>query len=183
MKTTTKTLQIAGSLLLLVLGACAPVSDDEPSADELADELPDDADDGLDEDRAGTPHQAAEPGPAADPERDRIDALRESSCTQELHPPPPQDLAAMELARGLVDPSFRVQEDQEQAARAALDEQAADGRHFVAAPVDAQTLEAQARYLDEADALAATGFDSPQALAEAKAVEKARLLGDEVEPE
>lgn len=181
MKTTIKTIQIAGSLLLLVLGACTPVSDDEPmlDANELeADEAEADA---LDEERAGSLRPTADPGPtAADPDFDQNEQLR-ASCTQELHPTPPQDFASRALAPGLVDPRFRVEEDQEQAALAALDERTAEGRHHPPARVDAHTLDAQARYLAEADALTEEGGDSPQALAEAKALQKARILGDELE--
>ncbi len=173
MTITTKTTRLAATLLLALLGACTAVPDDDDASPD-ADALEDDA---LEDERAGGQRPAADPGPTADPERAQIDELRAGLCTQEQHPPPPRDLAARTLAQGLVQPRFRVQEDQAEASLAALDGRADEQPVHPSPAVDATTLEAQARYLAATQALDAEGWE-PQERADAEAHEKALAFGE-----
>lgn len=178
MTITTKTTRLAATLLLALLGACTAVPDDDASPDAEALDAEALEDDALEAERAGGQRPAADPGPTADPERAQIDELRASLCTQEQHPPPPRDLAARTLAQGLVQPRFRVQEDQAEASLAALDVRAVEEPMHPSPPaVDAVTLEAQARYLAATQALDAEGWE-PQERADAKAHEKALAFGE-----
>lgn len=158
----TKTLKLT-CLLAVVLGGCTAGPDDfdaEPEAEpetQLADEEGMEAERGLVSEQAGADIESAPTAVFEDPaEKARIDEVRASTCTHASHDGALDALAfalpEQELARGLVDPHYRVESDEVQAGLDAVQEvtdEDLDAVHIV----EDRTLIAQARYLDQADEL------------------------------
>lgn len=163
-------------LLLLGLAACTPVGDDLPEpADEVA---LDDAEDepALTAEQAGAHVPAATFEPAVDHAlREKVEQVRAESCRHDTRAGAPADFVPPPPARGLVEPGYRVEEDQIQASRDAFVE-APEGLRVLEAPEG--TAAAQQRYLAQAEALAEGFVGSPEELALARAELKERELGE-----
>ncbi len=156
-------------LLLAAATACTPLSDDDIGPDP-SDEI---ELDGSEDPRLTAEMRGAEipsvvfAGPEVEAEQEHIAELRATACEPQAHPGPPDDFVAPAPARGLVEPRFRVEEDQAEASRAAWVEATDEAFDAPRQPSDA-TLAAQQRYLAETLELAP----------EARAERKAELLGE-----
>lgn len=163
-------------LLLVATMACTPVSDDELGSEldeETELETPEDV--RLAEEQRGAEIPSATFERVDDPaERARIEELRASSCDPSTRQGPPDGFVAPALARGVVQPRYRVEEDQAQASLDAFVEIAQEDLDGLHMPSD-QALAAQARYLDQSERLA---LGSSPEQAQARAQLKAELLGE-----
>ncbi|MBV1860763.1 MAG: hypothetical protein KUG77_20275 [Nannocystaceae bacterium] len=143
-------------LLFALLAAPACDADPDTAADlkddiEAREEL-DDAEDGpADEIKAGQVASAQFGRPDESESEAEADAIRHRSCDSEAaRDAKPKDYV-MARAHGLDDPGFRLEEDQDAAARdLALDE---DGGFEAPPQVPRRMSDAQARYLSEKDTL------------------------------
>lgn len=137
------------SLLFVLL--LMPACDTGPEPDATIEDVSD-VDEEPDEIEAGRVAAAQFGRPDESEAEAEVDAIRKGACdTERTRDARPQGYV-MARARGLDEPGFRLQEDQDQAAR---DLEPDDEAVFQAPPAFDQGMsDAQARYLAEADALA-----------------------------
>lgn len=171
----TTTLRTTTALLLLGLATACTAGQEEVDADPAALEQADEPIDELasPEERAGAELPAAEFEARVDlDERRATEALRAESCRLDLEPGDALAQAPIIRAPGVADPRYRVEEDPIQASIAAQERrEREDAELELSASVDADTIAAQQRYLEQVAA-------APELDAEARAELKARELGE-----
>lgn len=152
-------------LALFLVPACDTGPEPDASIEDVA--RPDDPEEEeLNEIEAGRVAAAQFGRPDDSEAEDEIDTIRMQTCATERTRDTRPEGFVMERARGLDEPGFRLEEDQERAARDLAPE---DDTVFEAPPGPADGMsDAQARYVAEKDTLA------PQE----RALRKEALLGE-----